>query len=670
MFSLVASLLLSAQMSSVRPPAVPLITHDPYFSVWSFNENLASNWTRHWTGAIQAMAGMIRIDGKTYRWAGTPPQVKAAMKQTSLTVTATQSTFEFLQDGVRLRVNFLSPLLADDLDLLSTPISYVQMEASSEDGKEHEIGLYIDTTGEWVVNSTSQEITWGRLRIGGDEVLRLGTAGQHVLNSVGDDRRIDWGYLCSMGPGSSTSLGSDRAVRGGFAKGELSVDDDFRMPRPAEDNWPVAAHVWSYRLKAKEPQKRTLIVGYDAGESIEYFRRPLRGYWQRAGKTMAEALREAKANEASITARATKFDAELERKATEAGGKEFASLCAVAYRQAIAAHKLVCDLDGEPLFFSKENFSNGCIATVDVTYPSAPLFLWLNHALAKGMIVPILQYANSSRWKFDFAPHDLGTFPKANGQVYGGGEQTEENQMPVEECGNMLILVAGVCKAEGNLDLLHRFPGVLDKWARYLEAKGLDPENQLCTDDFAGHLAHNANLSIKAIVGLGAYAQLLERDGQKALATRFMTKAKAMAKDWMKLAADGDLTKLAFDRTGTWSQKYNLVWDELLGLNLFPKELRQREVKSYLKRMNKFGLPLDNRATYTKLDWCIWTACLADDRASFDAMVAPLTKWMNETPTRVPLTDWYDTVSGKQIGFQARSVVGGIFLPMLKRAWR
>ena len=81
--------------------------------------------------------------------------------------------------------------------------------------------------------------------------------------------------------------------------------------------------------------------------------------------------------------------------------------------------------------------------------------------------------------------------------------------------------------------------------------------------------------------------------------------------------------------------------------------------------MGKYGLPLDNRSTYTKLDWCVWTACLTDSRAEFDSHIKPLWKWANETGSRVPLSDWFHTHDGKQAGFQARSVVGGVFMPML-----
>ena len=149
------------------------------------------------------------------------------------------------------------------------------------------------------------------------------------------------------------------------------------------------------------------------------------------------------------------------------------------------------------------------------------------------------------------------------------------------------------------------------------------------------------------------------------VATEYSATAKAMAVKWISMAQEGDHYKLAFNSPGTWSQKYNLVWDKLLDYNLFPPSVRETELAYYIKRLNQYGLPLDSRADYTKLDWSIWTATLASDPKQFNAIIDPVYRWMIETPSRVPLTDWYDTKNAKQIGFQARSVVGGVFIKAL-----
>lgn len=229
----------------------------------------------------------------------------------------------------------------------------------------------------------------------------------------------------------------------------------------------------------------------------------------------------------------------------------------------------------------------------------------------------------------------------------------------------MLILLDALAQAEGDAHLAERFWPQLSRWAQYLKDKGLDPENQLTTDDFAGHVAHNANLSIKAIEALAAYANLAHRLGHEDVAKDYSATAKSMAGKWVEMAREGDHYKLAFNSPNTWSQKYNLVWDQILDYNLFPKSVREAELAFYLGKINTYGLPLDNRADYTKLDWSLWTATLASNPQQFNAMVDPIYRWIGETPSRVPLTDWYDTKTGKQVGFQARSVVGGVFIKAL-----
>jgi hypothetical protein len=658
-------------VAPIRPPAVPLITHDPYFSVWSTGDSLTTEPTKHWTGTEQPITGLIRIDGKALRFLGPQPRYvrpTPAMNQVAREITPTRTLYGFEAEGVHLDLTFLTPALPNDLDILSRPLTYLVWNLRATDGRQHDVAIYFDASAQFATNTPEQRVTWSRHRLPGLQILRVGSVEQPVLAKAGDNLRIDWGYAYLAVPDDPKleMAGTNQLTRADFvANGTLPAEDDFEAPAQTSRNQIVLTAGWKVGAVDSTGISRYLMLAYDDLFSIQYFQRNLRPYWRRNGWNAADLMKAAMRDYSELAARSRSFDEELTVDLVKAGGPKYAALAVVAYRQTLAAHKLVADLDGTPLYFSKENFSNGCIDTVDVTYPSAPFFLLLNPQLLKAQLTPIYQYASLPRWRFPFAPHDLGTYPLANGQVYGGGEKTEDRQMPVEESGNMLILTGALAKIEGNAEYAAKYWPVLTKWAQYLLEKGLDPENQLSTDDFAGHLAHNTNLSLKAILAIRSYAMLAEMLGKADEARTYSAAAKTMAAKWPSMADDGDHYRLAFDLKGSWSQKYNLVWDRILGFNLFAPEIARKEIAFYKGKQNAFGLPLDNRETYTKLDWIVWTATLAETAADFQALTDPAYKFANESPTRVPLSDWYWTLDGKQRGFQARSVVGGVYIKML-----
>jgi len=659
----------------LRPPAVPLVTHDPYFSIWSCSDHPAEGWPQHWTGKVHALCSMIRVDGKTYRLMGMESREAEVAKLINCRVWPTRTIYTLEAGGVTVTLTFTSPLLPDDLELIGRPASYIAWSLKSTDGQIHDVDLYFDHTAELVVNEPKQNVDWSRAEAAGMDVMRMGTKDQPVLQRDGDDVRIDWGYSYLAVPAkqsAATLIAGAPVARESFVTaGRIAGSDDTTMPRPASQNWPVCAVAFDCGRVAGQPVEKWLILAYDDVYSIQYFEEKLRPWWRRDGADPAQMLTAAAQAYEDVTARCRRFDEQLTTDAGRIGGAKYADLCALAYRQAIAAHKLVAAPDGTPMLFSKENNSNGCIATVDVAYPASPIFMLLSNDLLKAMIEPVFRYAAMDRWPFPFAPHDLGRYPKAVGQRYGGGEKTEDRQMPVEECGNMVIMAAAVSQIDGNTQYVERFWPQLSQWAAYLKEKGLDPENQLCTDDFAGHLAHNANLSLKAIVALGAYAKVCKMAGRQAEADEYRRVAEEFAAEWPKLADDGDHYRLAFDAPGTWSQKYNLVWDTLLNLNLFPTDIARREVAYYKTKLNEFGLPLDNRELYTKTDWEVWTATLAENREDFDALMEPVYAFVDKTTQRVPLTDWYWTQNAERRGFKARSVIGGVFIKMLSApaAW-
>lgn len=657
-----------------RPPAVPLVANDPFFSIWSMADKLTDQPTKHWTEAPQPMIGLLRIDGRVFRWMGTQLSRSGgaaeapAMEQTSLEITPLHTRYRFTAAGVDLRVTFFTPSFPGDLDVLSRPITYLEWSAAATDGQTHQVDLLLDVSPMVAVNDRAEQVTWGRLQTGNLNVLQVGTRDQDYLHQTGDRVRIDWGYFdlgVPSGGGAKLEL-SPVAIQQFAEAGQISADDTLDMPSSAGSSaTPHLAAQIPFGSVGTEPVERHVLLAYTDRYGAEYLGRRLRDYWQRNGMTESALLTTAESEYKSLDQRGVQFDQTLQTDMTKVGGPDYAYLGSLLFRQTLAAHKLVADIDGTPMLFSKENGSGGFIDTVDVTYPSSPFFLLFNPTLLQAQLEPVMRYASLPRWKFPFAPHDLGSFPLANGQLYGGGEATEENQMPVEESGNLLLMIAGLGRVQGNWEFARRYMPELTKWASYLAAKGLDPENQLSTDDFAGHLAHNTNLSIKAIEALGAFVEIARGVGDNQLAERYEKLVHPLPAKWETMAREGDHYKLAFDQPGTWSQKYNLVWDDLLELHLFPPTVAETEWSFYSRNMQPYGLPLDSRKLYTKLDWELWTAALTKDPQQSDDLLHRIVLWLDTTPSRVPATDWYDTQTGRQMGFQARSVVGGIFIKAL-----
>jgi Domain of unknown function (DUF4965)/Domain of unknown function (DUF5127)/Domain of unknown function (DUF1793)/Domain of unknown function (DUF4964) len=651
-----------ANAQTLRPPAVPLVTFDPYLSIWSEADKLTDRNTQHWTHREHSLASLLRVDGKTYRLMGAEPKNVPAFAQVSVQVLPTRSIYEFEDAGVHVTLTFMTAALPHDLDIFSRPLSYLTWDVRSVDGSTHEVSLYDSTSSQLVVNEPNESVEWSRVKVGKLTALRVGTQKQPILGSAGDDHRINWGYAYAAASTkqSKSAIGANQTLLASFVQnGTLPSSDDAQMPRAVSDNTPVLAFAFDLGSVGAKAVERRVIVAYDEIYAIKYFGKPLRPYWRRNGMEPAELLQAAAKNYPSLLKRCKKFDKDLMADMTKVGGERYAQICALAYRECVAACGLAADANNQPLFFTKENTSNGDIATVDVFFPMDPIWVFLSPTLTKATLVPILSYAASSHWKFPNAPHDLGTYPNARGTDDGG------EGMPVEESGNMLILCDAVAQAEGNGNFVTPWWPQLTQWAKYLENYGLDPEEQLCTDDFMGHLAHNANLSVKAILGLAAYGDLCKMRGDTVNAERYAQLAKVDAAHWVKVDADGDHFRLAFDKPGTWSQKYNLVWDKILGLNVFPPSVAQMEVAHYKKVMQRYGVPLDSRTHLTKTDWSVWSATLADNQEDFEAIISPAYDYLNQTTARDPIADSYMTDKITSGGMHARPVVGGFFIKML-----
>ncbi|AEV99469.1 glutaminase [Niastella koreensis] len=579
----------------------------------------------------------------------------ALAEQKHVAVTATQTIYDFTCGNIDLKLTFTSPLLLNDLKLLSRPVSYITYGVKANDEKKHNVKVFLSASSNIAVYQPAQEVSTRRYNAGGLSILKTGTVAQPVLQKGADDMRIDWGYFYVAVPQSS---GAQQFIT--RSPDAASVFGNGSVTSTAATGKSLALNtVIPIGAVGKEPVEREMLLGYDELFSIQYFNTNLRPWWNNDGKhTIEGQLAEAAKEYKTVMEKCAAFNNELNNEAVKAGGNMYAHLCALAYRQSIAAHTLVKSPEGEILWLSKENNSGGFINTVDVTYPSAPLYLLYNPELVQGMLNGIFHFSETGKYAHPWAAHDLGTYPAANGQTYG-------EPMPVEESGNMIILTAAMANRQGNANYAKLHWKTLTTWVDYLTKEGLDPKTQLCTDDFAGHLARNANLSVKAIVGIACYAQLAEMLGETETAKKYRAIAESMVPKWMQMADAGDHYSLTFDNKETWSQKYNLIWDKVLNLHLFPQKVYDTETQYYLGRQQKFGLPLDSRKTYTKNDWILWTASFAPQQDQFEKLITPVYRFTLETGSRVPLNDFYDAITGIRENFKARSVVGGFFMKML-----
>lgn len=624
-----------------RPPSVPLITVDPYFSVWSSADRLYDRFTEHWTASPNTINGSVFVDGKEYRFMGEGET--EVIPQVQLDVSSLVTEYKFSNDVIDLKLTFYTPLFAEDLYLLSRPVSYLSVSYSLHGKNEADVKIRIDVSEEICINKKNEKAVSAEISTAeGLKFAKIGSKEQSILSCSGDDLRIDWGYFYLTA--------SD--------KSQMSVVnyDDMTFLR--------------CELALEENLDNIILFSYDDVYSINYFGDFIEAYWKKKNKAIENVIAEAYSEASEMLNRCVLYSDKLRVEAEKAGGDKYADILALAYRQVIAAHKLCVDNEGNNVFISKECFSNGCAATVDVTYPSSPFFLLYNTELLKAMLRPIFKFASSDEWQFDFAPHDVGQYPLVLGQVYGKNHEADgryrDFQMPVEECGNMLIMMANIAFAEKNTEFFDAYEDTLKGWVKYLEEYGMDPEHQLCTDDFAGHLAHNCNLSLKAIMGIAGYSEMLKMKGKCDEAAHWFSVAESMADNWCKTAANDDGSfRLTFDRPDTFSMKYNMIWDKIWNTGLFAPSVYYSEFSSNCKHINAYGMPLDNRKDYTKSDWLVWTACFAPSKEEFEEFVLPLWNCYNVTPSRVPLTDWYDTVTSLVVGFRHRSVQGGLFIKLL-----
>jgi hypothetical protein len=690
---------------------------DPYISFWSAADTLYEAPVSHWNGNAMDMVGMIVVDRTCFRFLGEYDGCPHTVEQESVVVHPTNTYYTFKiplgSDDFKLKVRFMTPAFLDEnkqnpnfdwTHALALPFTFVDVKVVGNVGKVP-VRVYFDTTAAPVMSKVS-DVAYNKTYVGGTGAIRdvsLWNKDSDFLDHNSD--RVNWGKLHFI---------VDKAHAQSAAAGLQDARAHFATSRP-DDAIPTSGKVDGLVVICDlyfqtSVRSAKFGIGYEEKVAHRFFGEDLKPYWMTmvpspGGGSLSdfEELIQIVFTSGGFFvdgfAYSEQFDASiidsLRRSAPASASDEqtqkYIDLGCLAYRQTTGAMKLAWrEHFLLPWVFMKEISSDGDVSTVDVIYPAAPLILARNPLAFWQMMVPLMEYASNgtSDHKYDYtypwAPHHLGYWPKSDILP------SQQENMPVEETANMLILIDYVLQHRRDLSPLQTQRGnddltklirLIQRWGAYLLSSLPDPGSQLCTDDFEGPSPHNSNLALKGIVGLAAYADILGLLKLAAPPNLSHTIAN-YSTFWLQnaISSDADHFKLQYNLPhDTWSLKYNLLWDSVLRLNVFlPDQAGARstlqnmtklEIKFYLKKSREsgklypYGLPLDSRGPLAKSDWQMWVGALDDEL--FTEVTEKIWKFANETTDRCPITDYYDSRTAKNLGFRARPVVGGFFARVL-----
>lgn len=699
-------------------PAYPIFVKDPNFSFWSTDEKFNTVDTVFWSGNKKCIYGLIRACGRTFNFLGNFEKAEK-LEQNDVFITAFSTVTVFENELFKLKVEYISPLPLDDLNVLSMPVCYMnytitpkcELKDVSVCMLMHENTVYhvppqvddVIVVEEEAVDDDRYyykgrgTVKGGIIKIGKKQASYFGRRQQLYLSNSSDRVAPDWGYMYLYG--EESLFFSQKAVDNYASTGEFIYDLDMDEPCyiASRNKYDSISHKTEGRI----------LIAFDEVVSIYYYGQFLKGYYFSGGKTIFDALTECDERYEEIIKLLNVFDNKLKECASEFG-TEYINILYSSLRQAIAGHKLVKNENNEILFLSKECGSNGCIATVDISYPSCPLFLLYAPELLKGMLTPIFEFAKNEVWGYNFAPHDAGSYPFCLGQTYGlkesytllkpserdkfiststmkssselanhplyhtfpaGNEVYKiEHQMPIEESANMLIMSAALYLCCDDESVIVKNGELLSVWAEFLINNELIPSKQLTTDDFVGMIDKSVNLAIKTSVALAAYSKSLVKLGLLSEKNKYDKRAKEISELILKRYGNAEYLPLSFGEEGSgYSLKYNLVFDSLLKLNLYPREIKEKEVDKYLKEAKQFGTPLFEKVSFTKSDWMVWCSAITESPDKRYKLLKMIDEYLKKTKSRVPFGDWYETGDGEVHFFRNRTVQGASFILLLKK---
>lgn len=581
-------------------------------------------------------------------------QPLTAIQNGKAKVMASQTYYQLRAGTVNVDLTFTNPQRLDDIDLFSTPIDYVSYKVTPVDGKNHNVQFFLMVSPEFVSSNNDYGRYTSQMEANGMKMVRCG----HDVQDMGKSPRADWGYLyvvADPAKNQDVCFGFDatRFLASGQIPGRPLEGARHELFSTGSTHPLIVFKDDLGRVNAGSSQYGFATLGYDYDGKAVYDAdggtglRP--SYYTHQGNFTALLSNYVK-NYASYMASALAWDETVYDDAFDAGGDNYAQLASLAYRQTAAAHMVARDAEGQALVYNMAAGFWQKIQSADVIFTAAPLLLSYNPNLVLKNLLPTINYYNIPQWTSTWAgdncaPHTLGDFPWIG---------SSESNGRLESNTNLLLVAAAAARLKPGDPFFNNQYATLKAWAdntlKYLSGtKDIAGEWTLDSDAFGttgGTLTKSRHLYAKAVLAVAGMAQIAQMTNHQADADSYRTQAINHAAAWKldNLISDHYLQA---DNV-SWGQKYALVYDQLLGTELFT-DVIQTELAYYRTKNASYGLPIDARGTVGALGETLATAAMGTD-ADWSALLSPVYKYANTTTVRVPLRTSYNTSNGSSWG--------------------
>ncbi|KAF2101922.1 DUF1793-domain-containing protein [Rhizodiscina lignyota] len=671
MLNIIATILISSfftfvnsvTFKPVAPPTYPLAVRNPYLSAWMPGNQiaeLASGQPEFWFGNPLNWAIIVRVDGHAYDLFGVHGSSSSSSAATvvSAEYTSTHSIFNLGAGSVQFTLDFFSPVSLTNYVRESLPFSYLTVTATAASGSPN-VQIYSDIDETWTGQNASTSAT--RSVAGSTSILTLNADNAATYSQSADEIALwaDVVYASRPVNGSKLSVatGSPDSVRGSFEK-------NGSLPTSAS-SWTAGdvAGIAHDLGQISGSKSVTYAIGVVRENAINYLGQAQTGFYRTEFSETSDALNHFLDDYDAAIEESDGLDSTIQTTGASVAGSNYSDILALSLRQIFGGVDVTAESTNSstPLAFMKEISSDGNVNTIDVIFPTLPFWYALAPNYIRLLLEPDMAYMATGRWPRQFAIHDIGSnYPNATGHDNGA-----EEDMPIEESGNILILSYAYQLATGDTSFTTKYSALFKQFADYIAANGLYPTNQLSTTDGLGSFTNMTSLGIKSAVSLAAYGKMTGQSNYTSLGRSFASTINTIGTGiFTSNATDQPYFDIVYDNT-TWYMQFNIMPDKLLGLDVFNQSTFNAQSAFYPAVRSQAGVAIEELAQWGKTDWQMWCAAASlgtpTGNATAQMFVDDLHAFMANGMNTIPFSDRY-WVDGPQVGegvFRARPTVGG-----------